>query len=126
MIQTFASPSIQKTPGRRGRTTQRASTETVCGNDGAYCAMVKEELIAKPPVTMFRVVLTLTYPGIPPQIYRPWPMVSMREQAEAIISRSRPDPQAAATYQIEEVLTAWKMVDNQLRRVVIENEPSNV
>lgn len=44
----FADAAVQSTKGTRGRTTRRRSTKTVCGPDGAYAAMVKEELRTRP------------------------------------------------------------------------------
>lgn len=60
----FAEPSHQKTTGARGKTTRRKSTKTVRGNDGAYCAMIKEELGPKVEVTRagFRVFDTAVWP----------------------------------------------------------------
>ena len=40
----FADAAVQQTTGGRGKTTRRKSTRTVRGCDGAYCAMVKEEM----------------------------------------------------------------------------------
>lgn len=67
MPRYFADPAVQPTPGDRGKTTRRRSTKTVRGCEGAYIAMIKEELGPKVPVTRtwFRLRLTSAYKGGP-------------------------------------------------------------
>ncbi len=54
----FADLAVQPTPGDRGTTTRRRSTKTVRGCDGAYCAMVKEEIASRPAGWLVRYELT--------------------------------------------------------------------
>lgn len=44
----FADAAVQKTQGVRGKTTRRRSTKTVRGSEGAWIAMMKEELASRP------------------------------------------------------------------------------
>jgi hypothetical protein len=54
----FADAAVQQTTGGRGKTTRRKSTKTVRGCDGAYCAMVKEEMAVRPAGWLVRYELT--------------------------------------------------------------------
>jgi len=61
MTQFFASPAVQTTAGSRGKSTGRKTTKTVRGNDGAYCAQVKQELLSRPAWTAYRVTVNVVY-----------------------------------------------------------------
>jgi hypothetical protein len=60
MADTFATPATQATTGTRAKTTGRRSTKTTRGAEGAWVAMMKEELGPKVVVRQvwFRVLVT--------------------------------------------------------------------
>lgn len=105
----FASKSVQTTTGGRGTTTRRKRTRTVRGNEGAYCAMIKEELLARPPREAFRVTTTITYDsGIVNvcECHRP----TLDEAEQYVTHMSRDDGRSTGVrydYRIDPVQVRW-------------------
>jgi hypothetical protein len=123
----FASPQVQKTTGTRGKTTGRKSTKTVRGNDGAYVAQMKEELLAREPWTAFQASITVTYSsGIVNKcsLFR----CCTREEAEKRLAeyqahpftRHQDDADRKFTYSITEVKVRWVMKGSEAKEEVME------
>lgn len=104
----FASPAVQVTTGSRGKTTRRRSTRTVRGNDGAYCAMMKQELLAKPAWTMFQITTTIRYNGGHVDVVKC--RRHTREDAEAYVAHCQERSAGGLgvrEYRIDEVTVKW-------------------
>jgi hypothetical protein len=124
----FASPAVQPTPGSRGKSTRRRSTKTVRGNDGAYCAMVKQELLARPAWTAFQVRSTTRYADGRVQSFASMRCAD-RATAEQYVAdylarngrymeASRRDHGTVMEFAVEEVTVRWEWVRGDVREVV--------
>ena len=142
MARHFASPAVQTTTGARGKSTGRKATRTVRGNDGAYCAMVKEELCAAPPTFAWEVKITRRSP-VGYRFYGKYPPAHTVEDGRCVIVESwceqteaKANERAAWymgqgwvkdywsewewTAEVRLVGRVWKMVRGQLVQVVCE------
>lgn len=119
----FAEPSEQNTTGPRGKTTRRKGTKTVRGPEGAYCAEVKEELLAREPVpvfvAMYRAEYTsgIVYSG---ELFRcPTRELAVERLAEYQARAARwTNPECTTTHTIVPAMMRWEMVNGQVREVI--------
>ncbi len=132
----FASPATQPTPGSRGKSTRRKSTRTVRGNDGAYCAMVKQELLARPAWTAFQVRSTTRYADGRVQSFAVTRCAD-RATAEQYVAdylarngryleASRRDHGTVVEFAVEEVTVRWEWVRGDVREVVQDGKGESV
>jgi|AGTN01.1.fsa_nt_gi hypothetical protein len=125
----FADPSHQKTTGNRGKTTRRKSTKTVRGPEGAYIAMMKEELLAMEPWVAFRLYCHCHTYGAAGEILSTHYLVlgshKSREEADAALTEklerdARWKSNCPHEYSIKQVVLKHVWKDGEIWTVEVE------